>query len=257
MWFIPPSFCDSSQVVVFQLGSGCQFFLFVIHTMCVCVEAFRLGLKLSNLFGGLGWGVPRYSERCAFPLCCSWACSWMLTCMMRWLLPMPLSLTGKIEETIWSSVPFTCDPRTLKSCLILLRLCCTIWLVPMWKRSRRLCVPSTNFGNLCSIPDLSSWQVADFPWLCNRLADECLSASQLGVTTSTCHLLLQLLAGIAGAVSLCESCSLISSAAKASYLLLVGIFAEMIVMVSYNSWQQVDTSFSRVLSVSCWCFFVC
>lgn len=39
---MPPSFCDDNHIIVFQLGSGYQLFLFV-YPCCVCVEALHLG----------------------------------------------------------------------------------------------------------------------------------------------------------------------------------------------------------------------
>ena len=79
----------------------------------------------------------------------------------------------------------------------------------------------------------------------------CLSTEVL--TTSTCHLLLQLVVCAAGMVSSCESCLLVLSAAKASHLFLVGIYKEgEWTDILFPSTIRDHGISSKVLSVHCW-----
>lgn len=79
----------------------------------------------------------------------------------------------------------------------------------------------------------------------------CLSA-ELPATNTHCFLL-QLLVCTAGAVSPCESCSLVLSAAKTLHLLLVGTYEEMgrSDIPFPRVTRDYDASFSKVLSLCC------
>jgi len=52
MWVIPPCFCDSSKIIVFQLRHSFQFLLLISHSACIGIEALQLGFWPHYLLWG-------------------------------------------------------------------------------------------------------------------------------------------------------------------------------------------------------------